>query len=150
MKKIKKRVLVVEDNPILLSFWERLLNDLGSIEAYFSTDATHAKVLLNKFEFDLLISDVILPTINGYELAKFARNMRPDIEVILTTGYETNLSRFDLKGYSFHIIHKPYSNIAKLSTIIMHLLRKEDPFADADEDSFSENEDYPEITEWTL
>ena len=147
---VTKRVLVVEDDPTMLAFWDRLLMKLGVTQRVLLTSVVQAKNLLDRSDFDLLISDIIMPHINGYDLARHAREMNKDIEIVLTTAYSTDLSRFDLKGLCLHLIHKPYIDLTGLSNMINHLLHGEDVFEDADEDSFSDNEDYPEVTEWKL
>lgn len=148
--KVSKRVLVVEDDPTMLAFWDRLLMKLGVTQRVLLTSAIQAKNLLDHSDFDLLISDIIMPYINGYDLARHARDSIKDIEIVLTTAYSTDLSRFNLKGLRLHLIHKPYIDLGGLSKMIAHLLHDEDVFEDAEEDSWSDNEDYPEVTEWKL
>jgi len=152
MKKLNDfpRVMVVEDDPTFASFWMRLFDEMGIHDLKIVSDPIAAIRLLDKEAFTLIISDVVLPHVNGYELAKYALKKQPDIKIVLTTGYSTDLSRFDLTGCRFHLIHKPYSNIGEIKKLITHLIRGEDVFEDASEDSFSENEDYPLVTEWKL
>ena len=145
-----KRVLVVEDDPTMLAFWDRLLMKLGVEQRVMLTSPLQAKNLLEHSSFDLMISDVIMPSLNGYELARYAREHQSAIEIVITTAYSTDLSRFDLKGLRMHLLHKPYLDLQGLSTMISHLLMGEDATLDAEEDSWSDNEDYPEVTEWKL
>jgi len=144
------RVLVVEDDPTMLAFWDRLLMKLNVSQRVLLTSPMQAKNLLERSKFDLMISDVIMPSLGGYDLARHARTVQPDIQILLTTGYSTDLSRFDLSGLRLHLLHKPYLNISGLYNMIKHLIHHEDVFEDADEDSWSDNEDYPEVTEWKL
>lgn len=144
------RVLVVEDDPTFGSFWVRLFEELDIKNVTLVTDPLEALKHLDRTSFTLLISDVVMPHVNGYEIAKYACKKDPGIEIVLTTGYSTDLSRFDLTGCRFHLLHKPYSNIAEIKKLIVHLLKGENVFEDASEDSFSENEDYPFVTEWKL
>lgn len=149
-KNPKRQVLVVEDDPTYLHLWERIIEDLG-VKNYWSVcEPKKACEWLQNKRPDLLISDVIMPNINGYELAKIAKQKYPDIEVLLTTGYQTDLSRFDLVGLKCHLLHKPYHNLKDVCLLLKKLLNKENVFEGMDEDSFSENEDFPEITEWML
>ena len=151
MKKASRllRVMVVEDDPTFRSFWRRVFKELGVDDYVIYSDAKEATRSLDG-SFGLLISDVIMPRMNGYELAKYACKHYPNLKIVLTTGYTTDLSHFNLNDCSFHLIHKPYNNIAEIKKMILHLLKGEDVFEDASDDSFSENEDYPLITEWRL
>ena len=146
----KVRALVVEDDPTFRSFWKRFFEEMDIHNYRIVADPLKAMHLLTKESFSLLISDVVMPHITGYDLAKYARRKQPDIEILLTTGYTTDLSRFDLEGCRFHLLHKPYGDLTQIKTLILHLLNGEDVFEDASEDSFSENEDYPLVTEWKL
>lgn len=146
----EKRVFVVEDEPSLLTFWGRLLSDMGIKNYQLFSNPAEALRALKELSASLLICDVILPRMNGYELAKRARKINGDIPIILTTAYTTDLSRFDLAGMDFHLLHKPYTDIAELKKLVCHILKGEDGFEDMSEDSFSENEDYPAVTEWKI
>ena len=143
-------ILIVEDDPTFLKFWRRFLRDLRIEEFELVDDPTLAKELLEHAPYQLLISDVILPAMNGFDLAKLARQHHPDIEVLLTTAYGAKLARFDLEGMKFHLLHKPYTNLTELKRLLSHLINGEDVFSDASEDSHSDNEDYPAVTEWKL
>lgn len=145
-----KNILVVEDDPTYLHLWKRIFEDMD-VKNHWSVETPEkAKTILEKNQPDLLISDCILPGISGYDLAKLAREKYPNIEVLLTTGYQTDLSRFDLVGLKCHLLHKPYHNLKDVMSLLKKLINKENVFTDADEDSFSENSDFPEITEWIL
>jgi len=145
-----QKVLVVEDDPTYLRLWERLIHDLGVDDFVSAKHPEKAIDSLNKQPADLLISDVIMPHINGYELAKLARQKNPNIEILLTTGYQTDLSRFDLAGLKCHLLHKPYHNLQDVCILLKRLLNRENLYQGMAEDSFSDNLDFPEITEWIL
>ncbi|MGH6677343.1 MAG: ATP-binding protein, partial [Xanthobacteraceae bacterium] len=80
-------VLVVEDDPDVRAYSAELLRDLG----YRVREAGNAKTALETLresnDFTLLFSDVGLPGMNGTELAEEARRLRPQLKVLLTTGY---------------------------------------------------------------
>ncbi|MFH1829325.1 MAG: response regulator [Pseudomonadota bacterium] len=143
-------VMVVEDDNTYLSFWKRFLNDMGITNYTLITNPYKAKDLLIKGGCRLLISDINLPDINGYELAKVAHEHSVDCEVILTTAYLANLSRFDIGTCSFHLLYKPFSNLEELAKLIKLLTGGDVSMEDMSEDSFSENEDFPMVTEWKL
>lgn len=145
-----KAILIVEDDPTYRHLWERLIQDLGIKKLWVMEDPTKATKIIQENQIDLMISDVVMPKMSGYELAKTAKNKNPKTEVLLTTGYQTDLSRFDLGTLRCHLLHKPYHNLNDVCTFLTRLLKGEDLFQGMDEQSFSENLDCPEITEWTL
>ena len=126
------------------------MKELGIYFVAVASRSDEALGLLNARPVDLLICDVTITPKNGYELAQQARALNPKMQVLLTTGYQTDLSRFDLKSPSFHLLHKPYHDLELVRKLVEQLLSNQNPQKAFDEDSFSENEDYPDITEWTL
>ncbi|MBN1283075.1 MAG: response regulator [Proteobacteria bacterium] len=143
-------VVVVEDDPTFLSFWKRFLEAMGVSDFMLIANPFEAKEVLCRVSCKLLISDINMRGINGYELAKLACDFNPACSVILTTAYGANLKRFDLKNCAFHLLFKPYNDIGELNKLVKHLLKGENSFDDLSEDSWSENEDYPQVIEWKL
>lgn len=144
------RVVVVEDDPTFLKFWERILVDLGVENYELFLDAKEAALMLQEVPTSLLISDIVMPDVSGFDLAHIVRKRNPGVSVVLTTGYGTDLGRFDIKDCPFHLLHKPYTDMKALKLFIQHLLDGDTSFEDISEDSFSENEEFPQVTEWKL
>lgn len=103
-----RRVLVVEDNLEVGRFANQILQDLG-YETVWATNAEEALQLAgaDAMGFDAVFSDVVMPGITGVALAKELRRRRPDLPVILTSGYSEELARSGYEGFEF--IAKPYS-----------------------------------------
>ena len=83
----KASVLVVEDNPMSRATAVDMFIDLGFtvFEAY---NGYHALALLERHpEISLLFVDVRMPGMSGPELAELVRQRRPDIKIVLTSGY---------------------------------------------------------------
>jgi DNA-binding NtrC family response regulator len=143
-------VIVVEDDNTYLSFWKRFLDEMGITNYTLISNPYKARELLIKAGCRLLISDINMPDVNGYELTKVAHEHSPNCEIILTTAYSPNLSRFDFGACPFHLLHKPFSNLEELTKLIKHLVGGDSSMDDISEDSFSENEEFPQVTEWKL
>lgn len=144
------RVLVVDDDPLYLRVWEKIFRGMLDCHYCLTNDPRTAIAILKSQPVDLVISDIVMPNDNGYDIAALAAAKQPTARVVLTTGYDCNLSRFALHDPHFHILYKPYRNIGDIQRFIQHLLMREDLFADLSEDSVSENETYPHVMEWKL
>lgn len=83
-----QRVMLVDDEPALVELNEELLAQLG-YEPVGYTDARQAWSALEADPrgFDLLVTDEIMPGLNGTELADRVRRLRPDLPVLLLSGY---------------------------------------------------------------
>lgn len=149
--KEEKNILICEDDPTYLRLWERIIKDHYPCRQFWPlSDPDEAIKILHQHKVDLLISDVVMDKMNGYALAKLARKKNPKIEILLTTGYQTDLSRFNLGELRCHLLHKPYHDLTNVCLLIQHILNGENVFAGMKKDSFSKNIDCPTITEWTL
>jgi CheY-like chemotaxis protein len=102
------RVLVVEDNADVGAFASNLLNDLG-YEAIWVPDGQSALQFLasDTADVDLVFTDVVMPGMSGVDLAKQVRSKRPDMPVVLTSGYSHILAEEGTHGFA--LLRKPYS-----------------------------------------
>jgi PAS domain S-box-containing protein len=102
------RILVVEDNEEVGRFSTELLTDLGYTIKWVTNAKDALDVLAkNDLAFDLVFSDVIMPGMNGVELAATVRERFPGLPVVLTSGYSNVLAENADRG--FDLIQKPYS-----------------------------------------
>lgn len=103
-----QHVLIVEDNLEVGRFASQILKDLG----YQTTWATNAEQALNLAGtdvqgFDAIFSDVVMPGMTGVAMAKLLRQRRPDLPVVLVSGYSEELADSGYEGFEF--LAKPYS-----------------------------------------
>ena len=103
-------VLVVEDEADVRGIALAFLRSLG-YTVHAAANASEAQALLASHpQIDVLFSDVVLgagPT--GAELAVAARHLRPDLKILLTSGYERPAdSREEQPGSEFELLRKPY------------------------------------------
>jgi PAS domain S-box-containing protein len=102
-------VLIVEDEPAVLEVASDIFDSLG-YDVVTATDANEAiKVLDGNLSIDVLFSDVIMPNgMNGVELSRKAREMRPDLKILLASGYPMSALPSEGLGAGVSFISKPY------------------------------------------
>lgn len=112
-------ILLVDDDQQVLQVTGELLKSLG----YNVTGTTSPSEALEIFtraprSFDLVMTDLTMPELTGLELSAKLTAMKPDIRIILITGYSDSIARTDAKaaGISDYCI-KPIS-IRELATIV--------------------------------
>ena len=122
--KEKHEILVVDDDQDMLSGLERMLHR----EGYAVTAAEKAEDalrILQKKQFDLLLSDVKLPGMDGIELLSHAREISPRMAVIMFTGYGTIENAVEaMKLGAFEYLLKPL-NLKELRSTIIRALSQE-------------------------
>ncbi|VVO01058.1 GAF domain-containing protein [Pseudomonas fluorescens] len=101
-------ILIVEDNLEVGRFANQILQDLG-YQTTWATDAEQALTLAgaDALAFDGIFSDVVMPGMTGVAMAKVLRQRRPDLPVVLTSGYSEELADSGYEGFEF--LAKPYS-----------------------------------------
>lgn len=105
-----ERLLLVDDTDVVRMMVREVLVEAG----YEVADAANAQDALRALQsnapFDLLISDVGLPGMNGRELADAVREMHPDMPVLFITGYTENAAvRQTFLGDGMSLLMKPFS-----------------------------------------
>jgi CheY-like chemotaxis protein len=99
---LERTILVVDDDPDVRDYAIAVLEDYGYrvLSAEDGLDAL--SVLARERSVDLLFTDVVMPRLNGFELAARARAVTPLLKVLFTSGYATDLSAAD------RLLKKPY------------------------------------------
>lgn len=106
----RELVLVVEDEPGVRQFSIEALSELG-YPVLAADGAAGALALLEQHpDIALLFTDVVMPEVNGRQLADEALKRRPDLKVLFTTGYSRNALEHDgVLDPAVHVIGKPFT-----------------------------------------
>lgn len=114
----KGKILVVEDESVIRDVLRRLFRPEGyKVEMVGRGD--EAIELLNRSnDFDVIITDLMLPGASGIEVLKASREINPEASVILITAYATVDSAVDaMKAGAFDYLTKPFNNDQVLLTV---------------------------------
>ena len=89
-----ERLLVVDDEEMISMMLQLILQSLG-YQVTLSSDSLEALALItqNPMAFDLLITDMTMPRLTGFELAQKALRLRPDLPIILCTGFNELINK---------------------------------------------------------
>ncbi|WP_118857761.1 response regulator [Sphingomonas mesophila] len=118
------RILLVEDDPRVRSATIGALEDLDYQPTACASGA-EALAAFDAQEFDLVISDVIMPEMTGPELIKRLRAERPEVAVLFVTGYVGEGEGEDLAGHE--LLRKPFTVNALAAAVATALNRREPP-----------------------
>jgi DNA-binding NtrC family response regulator len=114
-------VLIVDDEPLVTGML-RMVLELGlTAEVVTTNSPLHAREILRREKISLLLTDYLMPELNGVNLIRFLREQGSTIPVLLLTGYcdEPELALNTEKLKPFEVIVKPWSNehlVARIKT----------------------------------
>ncbi|MGP0044511.1 MAG: PAS domain S-box protein [Syntrophobacteraceae bacterium] len=105
-----ERILLVDDDAAVMETGASLLKSLG----YKVTSQTDSMKTLEVFrstphEFDLLITDYTMPKLTGVDLAGEVLHIRPDMPILLCTGFSEKITPGHIEELGFALLMKPYS-----------------------------------------
>ncbi|OUS14343.1 hypothetical protein A9Q89_00085 [Gammaproteobacteria bacterium 53_120_T64] len=106
----EEQILVVDDEEALCELAAELLSQKG-YRVTRTTDVRQALEIMQTASFDLLLSDLIMPGMNGYQLAREVREKYPTTKILLASGFadEHNVESVDQELYA-DMLHKPYNS----------------------------------------
>jgi CheY-like chemotaxis protein len=119
----QKRILLVDDESTLIFFLKQGLQESGIpclVDEAASGEQALTKLTYNRY--DLLVTDLKMPGINGFTLVEVARSLHPDIGIVLMTAFGTpevqdEAHRLHVDGY----LTKPFPT-AQLQQLILNIL----------------------------
>lgn len=105
MKK-KPKLLIVDDEKTILGFLKTILQK--DFEVFPANDGAEALMIFDKHHFDLVLTDIRMPGIDGLQLLRTIKKLSPNCEVLLMTGFaDTHVAINALNEGAFALITKP-------------------------------------------
>ena len=104
------KVLFVDDDELIIKMTPLVFKKF-KYNAFFSTDSSEALKIFKSDpdSFDIVITDFNMPDITGLTLASEIKSIRPDIPIILCTGFIDEIAPEKINSIGFDkIIYKPY------------------------------------------
>ena len=104
------RVLVVEDYAVLRRLVSQVLESTG----YTVVEATDGEQGIECFrehsdEIDLILTDVVMPTLSGTEMVRKVLEVNPSMRIIFMTGTCANAGLRNMEGKNFPVLEKPFT-----------------------------------------
>ena len=123
MKQRKGRILIVEDEKSMREVLRMLLEGEG-YDVISASDGLDGSSYIERDIFDLVITDIKMPGLDGFELLKKIKEISPETLVIMVTAFGTTESAIEaMKRGAYDYINKPF-NIDELRIIVRKALEK--------------------------
>lgn len=123
------RILIVDDEPAIAESLSEILRAAG-YEVAMATSGEDAVRDAEKFSPEILLTDVLMPAMNGFELALRVKEMLPNCRLLLFSGQASTAQlakeeseRFTRMGYRFELLPKPLHPDALLKVLEESLTR---------------------------
>jgi signal transduction histidine kinase len=117
-------VLVIEDEAVVRGLIVEVLAELGYQAIEAADGPSGLAVLMSPRKIDLLVTDIGLPGLNGRQVADAARVRRPELKVLLMTGYaENTMAVADMLDAGMALITKPFA-IEDLTERLREMMRR--------------------------
>lgn len=122
-RKMNKRILIVDDEPSLLKIYKKFLENLGYTVLTTNVSSEAIKLAQNYNErIDLLITDVIMPEMNGKDLSLKILEYQPDLPCLFISGYTAEfLAPQNILDSDTILLEKPFK-ISDLAEKVRELL----------------------------
>jgi len=122
----KARILAVDDEEIILNSFRKILVLAGySIDTVES--GSEALGLIRKNDYDFVFTDLKMPEMDGVEVTKAVKHLRPDIDVIVITGYASIETAVEtVKFGAMDYVEKPFTEDELLEFVNTALIKRQD------------------------
>jgi len=104
----KKTLLIVEDDKHVLSMMKEYFEYLG-YNVISASDGMDGLKMIKSENYDLLITDIVMPYISGLGLISLLKKKYPDIPAIAVTGYGKNLEKLASEKRADVVLRKPFT-----------------------------------------
>lgn len=119
------RLVIIDDEPVILSLLASMFDGDSGIEVVTCADGAEGRAAITQ-GVDVLLTDKNLPDVGGLELAREARRLHPDVEIIVITGYaslDTALIAMELDVFDY--IVKPPKDIHDVRRKVLQAFDKQ-------------------------
>jgi CheY-like chemotaxis protein len=118
-------VLLLDDESMIVSFMKTVIREGGyRVTAFTDSLAAYEAVKANPNLFDIVLADITMPKMTGDILVRRIRKIRPDIPIILMTGYTNRISENDTHRMGVSaLLLKPVRK-KRLLQVVREVLRK--------------------------
>lgn len=109
---MKQRTLLIDDEPNIISALKRVLVPVFSeqVDFYFTSDLAVALTWIREIEFDVVVSDYLMPDMSGLEFIQIARTLQPEVvAMMLSASTEFEVMRTAVNELNvFKYLSKPW------------------------------------------
>ncbi len=113
-----KHILVVDDDDQVLFVWSNALAASRGIRLETARDGEEALEILRQRDFDVIITDLRMPRMDGYQLTEAIRQQDPDVTIVWLTGYrDPSKAATEVRLEVYRCVDKPLT-VAQIRALV--------------------------------
>lgn len=122
----KAKILCVDDEEVILSGFRKILV-LDGYSVDTVENGKEALGLIQKYHYDFVFTDLKMPEMDGVEVTKGVKHLRPDIDVVIITGFATVETAVECMKYgAMDYVQKPFTQDELLDFVKKTLIKRQD------------------------
>jgi PAS domain S-box-containing protein len=127
----RETILLVEDEPMILEMTVAMLQSLGyTVLSATTPDEALGLARAQTGAIDLLVTDVVMPAMNGSELAASLQSLRPTLKLLFMSGYTADvIAHHGVLAPGVHFLQKPFTRQELAAKVWEALHAEDDPLA---------------------
>ena len=120
MKNTAKTLFIIEDDEHVLGMMKTYFEYLG-YRIITASDGMEGLKMLDAEQYDLVITDIVMPYVSGVGIVSVVKEKSPDIPVVAITAYGKNPERLAAEKHADVVLRKPFE-MEKLKDLVARLL----------------------------
>jgi len=126
VKNPKAKILAVDDEKIILDSFRKILV-FGGYSIDTVETGKEALGLIKKYDYDFVFTDLKMPELDGVDVTKAVKHLRPDIDVIVITGYAAIETAVEtMKFGAMDYVQKPFTEDELIEFVNKSLIKRQD------------------------
>ena len=118
-----KKIMIIDDELDILDVLDRFLSRSGDYDIEIYSNPTNAINRAKSINFDLVLSDIMMPQVSGLEILEQIKSSKPNTKVILMTAYTSTEKELMSKSLGVDgYLKKPFQNLREVETQIKSVL----------------------------
>lgn len=118
-----KKIMIIDDEIDIIEVLQRFLQRSKKLHIEIDSNPETAIKKIQNSQFDLVLSDIMMPTLNGLEILEQIKNISPSVKVLLMTAYSTKTKidkskELNADGY----IEKPFNDLKEIEELLFSIL----------------------------
>lgn len=118
-----KKIMIIDDEIDIIEVLQRFLEKSGKLHIEVDSNPETAMKKIQNKQFDLVLSDIMMPTLSGLEILEEIKKKNPSVKVLMMTAYSTNTKinkskELNADGY----IEKPFEDLKEIEKTLFSIL----------------------------